>query len=411
MSKRCFFVFCLCTCLCGCNHNNLESSDLITIDAYKNYPKLDLKLSEIADVSYIPLKTDDVLMSDRSMTRRIFVHKDKIYIGDYYPDNPKLVVFDRNGNLVQFVGSMGRGPGEYVSLHAFVVDTLTHEITIFDLRQLKFIVYNIDGKFLREKNLKEIYHDQKWIDAIEIINDDNILAYNSRSTEVSTADVRLEGMLVAKKGQVSTYGKTLLTIHKQTLLENPFQGFEFAKPATARLFTILYPLTTQRDGVYISSDRSDTIYFMNRNLEIIPKFRDVTDYKRKYGGRISPAAETERYIFFITNGASPPLYVDKSKDAPVVRKFIVYDKELEKVFLLNNSLTEKYVDDDTQMAMLNDQIAFNQYSLTLNHNYAITSLSPRLLIEHYNQLPEALKEIAKGIREDDNPVLMLMKLR
>ena len=401
--------------LCSCHQNNTvaDNYDIIPINADKNHPLINLKLSEIAEISYIPLKTDDILISNGSMSRMIFLYKDKIYVGDHDLNHPKLVVFDRFGSLVQVIGSKGRGPGEYINLTAFAVDTITNEIFVFDRRQLKFIVYDIDGKFKREKSLQEMNRDQKWLDEIEIINDNYILAYNKRSLEVATADFRAGEILVVKKGQTLTFGKTIMIIDKQTLSEVRYRNFEYAKAGMFRVYTVFYPLISLSGGVYIASERSDTIYFMNRNLEIIPKFRDVTDYKSKYGGRIIPVAETERYTFFITRGASVALDIDdRNNFVQIAKRFFVYDKELETVFHLNNGLPEKDVEDgDNNIALLNDQIALNEYSLTLNHNYAVTTLFPNFLFEHYNQLPKELKEIIKSLREDDNPVIMLIKLK
>ena len=40
--------------LCNCHQHNTVDSDIILIDANKKYPALDLKLSDIAEISYIP---------------------------------------------------------------------------------------------------------------------------------------------------------------------------------------------------------------------------------------------------------------------------------------------------------------------------------------------------------------------
>ena len=172
------------TALCNCHQHKTIDSDIILIDANKKYPALDLKLNDIAEISYIPLKTEGVIFGYNSAPRRLFVYRDKIFIGDRYMYDPKLVIYDRTGVAIQIIGSYGRGQGEYMNMEAFVVDTLTNEVTIYDNTQKKIIVYGIDGKFKREKNLEQINRGQKSFEGIEIINDNYLLAYNNRSISI-----------------------------------------------------------------------------------------------------------------------------------------------------------------------------------------------------------------------------------
>ncbi|MCL2738827.1 MAG: 6-bladed beta-propeller [Bacteroidales bacterium] len=366
-----------------------------------------MKISDIADVSYIPLETENVLFGSSVTPRQLFVCGDKIFIGDPYAPNPKLVVYDRTGTFVQILGSYGRGPGEYLSIGGFVVDTLTGKVTIYDNLQGKLIVYDIDGKFRHERKLREIYENQAEFSSIELISDDRLLAFNGYSLLVAKEDIqRPDGRYIARAGQAYNRGKTLMIIDNRTLSELPFSGFEYANPGTFMVFTIFSHLTTQREGVYLTSVRSDTIYFMNRNLEVVPKFRDITNYGSSgFEARLFPAAETERYVLFSTE-------LGQQEDNNIARRFFAYDKKSEKLFRLNSDLPEKNLEYFSQeYFMINDQLALTQFSLTLNHNYASRLFSPLFLLEHYNRLPKELKEITKSLKEDDNPVLMLIKFK
>lgn len=61
----------------------------------------------------------------------------------------KLVAFDWNGNAVMSVGMRGRGPGEYMNVDGFDVDT-EGNIYIVDGNLDKIPVYNKEGKFIGE---------------------------------------------------------------------------------------------------------------------------------------------------------------------------------------------------------------------------------------------------------------------
>ena len=62
-------------------------------------------------------------------------------------------------------------------------------------------------------------------------------------------------------------------------------------------------------------------------------------------------------------------------------------------------------------AIIHNKIAFNQYVLTLNYNYLAYMLFPEYLLKSYKYLPSELKTITEQLTIDDNPVLMLMKLK
>ena len=218
-----------------------------------------------------------------------------------------------------------------------------------------------------------------------------------------------DGKQLGREGQIVRYGKPIMIIDKQTLTEVPYSIFEYANPKIWDVKTINYNLTSSSDGVYITSERTDTIYFINRNLEIIPKFRDITDYGSQHVARLFPAAETERYIFFSTEVGIKQGVVRVDNTTP--KRFFAFDKQSQKIFRLDNGLTEKRDWNKEQIAVFNNRVVLNQYSLTLNHNFASTFFSPEFLLEHYNQLPEELKVITKNLKIDDNPVIMLIKFK
>ena len=404
MIKRRRWAICLSVVLFSCHQNNIVNPAFILIDGNQKFPELVLKLSDIADISYIPLSTKDTIFG--YSYGPIFVYGDKIFIGDNIESDPKLLVYDRTGILVNVFGSSGRGPGEFMGVNGLVVDTMANELTLYDNRLKKIIVYSTDGRFKREKNFGEIYEKQSLFDAIEIINDDYLLVYFGRSMSVVSEDIAF-----LRKGQVLSTGKTFIIVDKQTLTEVPFDFFDYEKPADFNVFTLKNYLTTTKDGVYITNERSDTIFFMNRDLEVIPKFIDITDYGSVHKARLFPAIETDRYIFFSTERGIKQGLPEVRVINTIPRKFFAYDKKLEKLFRLNNGLSETVESGDEAVSILNNQVVLTESTLTRNHNYASKFLWPEFLHEHYNQLPEELKEITKKLKEDDNPVLMLIKFK
>ena len=83
MSKNRFLLLLLTIAwLAGCSHNHLSTDSLPVIDVTKNYPEREIKLSDIADITYVHLdsKDDDFLYrgSIRYITENTFVVNDAV---------------------------------------------------------------------------------------------------------------------------------------------------------------------------------------------------------------------------------------------------------------------------------------------------------------------------------------------
>ena len=389
--------------LFGCRNDN--QTVIAILDANQDKNGIDLQITDIADVCYIPLKSgpDNIIVGTSVVNRNIFISHDKIFLRDGAYQSPKLISFDFNGEPIHVFGSYGRGPGEYLSINGFVVDALANEVIIYDGSQKKFVVFNTDGVFKREKFLKD--DPETNYSAIENINDSYMLAYKEDSKVVSDTDIPSgSGRLYLEKHTPVTWGKVFTLYDKQTLEEVDFLSFEYEKPSRFLIFTIFHNLTTAKDGVYITSARTDTIYFMNKELELMPKFIDATKYQDvNHEAHLFPVAESEKYIFFSTER-------ENNFDNKNLIRFFAYDKKAEKLLRINTSLPEQGPVNPLT-AIIKNEVAFTQSFLTLNHNYVVILLLPTFLLEHYEDLPADLKEIAAQIQEDDNPILMLMKLR
>ena len=108
----------------------------------------EITLSEIADdITYIPL--DNGFPISLIYDPRYFVN-DNIYLSAYQSG---IMIFDKAGRFVRRIGNIGRGPGEYVSYYKFTVDEKSGTVYVLDMRIVK--VFSKTGRFLRSFELKE----------------------------------------------------------------------------------------------------------------------------------------------------------------------------------------------------------------------------------------------------------------
>lgn len=104
-------------------------------------------LSEIADdIYYIPLDNSIPLGYSADFT----FHDTAIYFRSY---NIGILCFNRNGDFIRKIGSIGRGPGEYIRYTSFSVDFETGKVYNLDLNSIE--VYSSTGLFIKNIPLQE----------------------------------------------------------------------------------------------------------------------------------------------------------------------------------------------------------------------------------------------------------------
>ncbi|MDR1980568.1 MAG: 6-bladed beta-propeller [Tannerellaceae bacterium] len=98
---------------------------------------------------------------------KIKKHNDKYYIST---DRKELLIFDKNGFLINKISKIGNGPGEYIQLCDYDIFE-NDNIAILNANEL--IIYDKEGVYMKNIPLPFMPFNMK------IINDDRILLYTS----------------------------------------------------------------------------------------------------------------------------------------------------------------------------------------------------------------------------------------
>ena len=118
-----------------------------------------------------PETTDRSLIS---MINKIVLTPERIFLFDI--QDKKILLFARRGKFITDIRPHGREPGEWLGITDFTVDETDREIIVTADRPYKFLYYDYNGNFLREKTSEAFY--------TEITRTtDNILAINSKVLE------------------------------------------------------------------------------------------------------------------------------------------------------------------------------------------------------------------------------------
>lgn len=360
-----------------------EKGDLITIDVTKKYPQIELNLDDIADIKYVRLKEHPgVLVKSRAL---LFSDKYIIVRGE----NEELLIFDHEGNLSHSIFRVGSGPHEYLYASNLYLDEERGELLVHDCFIQKYFVYSLNGDFIREgKTGVENY--------LYGFNKDEFICYNKVTNRVDSDMTPYFSIISKKDWQVKK--EIRLPVDEIRDLEVrksvPGGGVFLYSP-------MHYPLVRSLDGFVLNDLASDTLYRYTSKEELLP----LIVRKPSINSMGSPVylrfgVETEKYIFLTVTSID-----EGNSDDMFPSTELVYDKK-------NKTIHEYKVIFDDWLEM---PVIFDAECINLSNTRAdgAVTLGASGLVDYYkaNRLKGRLKEIAAGMDEEDNHVIMLLKFR
>lgn len=366
----------------GCKKS--DTKQLITVDVTKSYPEKELILQDFMDVEYIPLETNKEFVTQgvvMAIGSKYIIVKNRTEEGDIF-------VFDRkSGKALRKINKKGKGPEEYSHLTDIVLDEENNELFVNCLTSKKILVYDLFGNFKRSFNHAE---DTRYVNVFNC-DTDNLICYNELTVYKDGENRGSEPyhMIVSKQDGSVTRNISI-----------PFDVINTPclKDGDMTVTSRVSPIIPYHDTWLLVETSSDTVY------NYIPKEDKLIPFLVK-----SP---TSNPVIFLTMGTVTDRYcfmrtVKKEFDFTTRRGFmnndLVYDKQEEAVFepsVINGDFIKKKKVGMTSHPLNNEFAAFQ-------------NLEAYQLVEAYknDELKGHLKEIAAGLREGSNPVIMVMKCK
>ena len=138
---------------CGDN-NSMNSGELpvINIEAALQSPQ-EMSVSDFGDkITYVPLETLDESLVKLGSTSKMIVTDEYILVGEL---SAPLLCFDRaTGKFLRKIGSVGQGPGEYSGSTDMEVDAEAKRV-YFRASHTQYHCYDFEGQFLNTVTLPE----------------------------------------------------------------------------------------------------------------------------------------------------------------------------------------------------------------------------------------------------------------
>ena len=350
------------------------SDGLWTFDVTKKYPTKEIYIQDIADVDYIPLETNDSIL---------WRGREVLYLDDDYivgaNRNNGVYFHDGKGKALNMFNKMGQGPKEYSDMYKVQYDKKSDEIYINDM--FKYYVYDKEGNFKRSfQGIEDKLYSR--IEQFFILNEDELIQYNYNNHYTRVSRLTGEHLGDIKLGVADS--TTTLRFKKNNMIFN----------------TIVSHFTKDKEGYIITSFPSDTTYLLTSNLQLKP-----------IGVRIPPVSSQDVPVFLLPVKNTPRYYFMSTikKEDSFPTKAYMMDKKTNQIYYLKDYFKNKdYIGLKVHLDMFGPAVLAN-----LPNNVCVQSLNITKLCEAYEEgkLSGKLKDIAANLKEDDNPVLMIIKFR
>lgn len=395
------YSFVLVLFICSCNNKN----EIITVDLCKEYPSLDIKLSDLADVSFIVLGGRDsvnFLTDLNELSGNICIDGDLIIIGDCLPSNRdidskcanEIYLFDTCGHFITSFGDGNKKANAMSSIKNLRVFSSENIIGIHNLiaEEQPIVFYDYMGNIVRTDTLDKSYF-------YSVPFGKNLVLYDHHSNYISMFS-----------NKHIDRGRTINVYNLETGVYESVEDIRYKNIQNDNKQSANTHIYSSGDKVYISSPRTDTVYVIDKNLKITAQFKSKNSYKSnpEIQNIICPIIETSEYIIFCNS---------MDYQSQVTKRFgfgnWIYVKKEAKIYCISDMGFLEYAaskDNSTYFNhLLNDKIFLTPKFNTQNSDILICALSPQILRDNLKNLPLDLQKIAANLRVDDNPVLMVMK--
>ena len=400
---------------CSSNQDNHKSNPKVIDVAGSIGRGRVVNLSEIADsIEYIPLETNEESLVG-TPGRGLFYESGLVYLLEAKVGSDALKVFNKNGAFVRQISRCGRGPQEYESISYLKIDSKTGNL-LFQSYYNKIVEYTSEGQFIRD-----IKFDRKIIKTNSLWGDINKIDENKYLFKVYVSKEDVYSAIVID----STLSIKLLVEYpepeKKLLRELP-RSYSFLSP---KLFKF-------RDSVRLINGTSEYVLNIDKDLQIDTAF--VINYGQY---KIN-----NKYVHYRAKSHSPyiSLYnkVFESSDYLFLQFNLGLLAHKQRVMLQGGEEGAKgntYFDPistsifikKTGVFTFADQPAYNQIgfkddlgggpaiwpSYISEDDYMVSYINAIDFINHAEtgNCSERFRQIASELKDTDNPVLVLVKLK
>lgn len=373
---------------------------------FREYFNRDLEVESIIDdYEYVPLETTE--KSVIGMIDEVLNDSDQLFFVDYTHD--KILSFDREGRFICQIGERGNGHGEYVTMENCALNKGTKEICILDWSTKRLQFYSYQGKYTRTVPMYYYHEAVAFIDNYTCL----LTVFNENPDIPGIQGCHI---VVCHKDMKPIFG---------VLTNRGFPAWtEFSTNFTHRYRR---PLRTYPDGIYYADILSpDTLWrydgrlcrnalsvdFGDDNIFTTPEeYSSMTT--EKYEKRVNEVPyvvdyELSRNFIWLYISALQTLIVDRQNKTFVSGMFV--NKKYDRPTILPRLLNFPLHNPPFLFDWKDDKFVF------LLEPSEISKLKESYLRDAektmwYNRLPEKDRKILDSADDENNPIMLVVKLK
>lgn len=371
------------------------SNELIEIDVKKEYPKKDIVLNDIAEITYIPLETNDSSVMHPNF--EMSLSTDTIIVGDNIQS--KLFFFNKKGDYLGGFKRCGQSGKEYNRLSLFTVDYTQKELYVYDRFFLsRILVYDFSGNYKRLIKLPK----QVWFRHLYVYDDKSLIGYSKWSWQGNfdgKSDILEENPYYFIDKQTGAMSPVPISIKKRISDDVKFRDEKTGELMLTSLY--MYPMLKTKNGFIIADPSLDTIFhYVNDVLTPVAIFKN-RDMEENLVDLHSVIFYSDRYLLFDIC----------KKEADYVRKTLVDHPDH---MLLFDKETQEMCEPTFYISDMTSKLSIISRDVSeIPDNMFVTRFPVdhlKRLLEH-GSLKGELKKIAENLDEDANSVMMIAKFK
>ena len=254
------YLFFLSIFVTGCSSDKQSHEVLSCIDVRKNYPEKEIILTDIANVNYVHLNTDNDDYLYKGGIR--CVTKNTIVVYDNFSGS--VLFFSKDGNPKSRFNRKGQGPEEYTMAGRIFFDEFADDVFVLSIGNNEIVlVYSSTGEYKR----KLVLPQGTYVNSLVSFDNESLFIYNSRADFKRMAQDEKDlpiGLFYAPFVRISKIDGRILDVielygNKISLKDGP-NG-----PAgrTTRIIKC-------NEGILLCNPENDTVFLYRNDKVLIP---------------------------------------------------------------------------------------------------------------------------------------------
>ena len=342
----------------------------------------------VEEYMYIPLETTP--QSLMGMVQDVEFYNDRIYIHDV--ETNMVYIYDKSGRYLCKIGEKGGGPGEFSTLlYGFMIDSYANRLLVYDQGKRRMNYFSLDGAFLFDRNVPMILDG-----GFRAVSPNRILVSNHRNIENdhlgkwnSYRIIQLDSLLQIAGGGYeyddnvhSNYLAPAFPVSNSDVLYNPMYTNDFYS---------ISPTTIQMK-YHLDYSRFENV-IDTCEINALQDSKEIFKYMLSSTYVLPESVETKDFFWFKTHVR------DYSEEF-----YTYYDRKT------NRSLSFQTVASDVDFVYDYILSCCGDYIVGVAEVSTLRALAEACKMGIVKGKKENLEMIDR-LKDDDNPVLVLFKLK